>query len=374
MSASVSPKETRPDTSDYREVFLKDLPLIDTRAPTEFSKGSFPTAINLPLMTDGERQKVGTCYKQQGQQAAIALGHQLVQGKVKEERIAAWADFAKSNPTGYLFCFRGGLRSQISQQWLHESGNDYPRITGGYKAMRSFLIEEIKSAVRECRFTIVGGMTGTGKTEVLVQLKNAVDLEGHANHRGSSFGKKATPQPAQISFENALAIDLLKRRATGQQQFVLEDESRLIGRCSVPLSLHREMQHCPIVWLEDTFDKRVERILQDYVIDLCADFTTLHGAEHGPDIYATALRQNLAKIAKRLGGQRFQALDCIMQEALKEQLTIGNTDRHRDWIVALLQDYYDPMYQHQIEQKAGRIRFRGNHQEVVEFLHATGTA
>ncbi|WP_295801650.1 tRNA 2-selenouridine(34) synthase MnmH [uncultured Microbulbifer sp.] len=368
MSKQAPTQQHRPDTDNYREIFLRDLPLIDTRAPVEFNKGSFPNAINLPLMTDIERQKVGTCYKQKGQQAAIALGHELVSGQVKQARIDAWAKFAGAHPDGYLFCFRGGLRSQISQQWLTEAGVDYPRISGGYKAMRTFLIEEIETAVRDCQFTLVGGMTGTGKTEVLMQLDNAVDLEGHANHRGSSFGKRATPQPPQIAFENALAIDFLKRRAAGQDHFVLEDESRLIGRCSVPLPLHQGMATYPLVWLDDTLEGRVERILKDYVIDLCAEFVLEHGTEEGPQVFAGALRQNLANITKRLGGARYQQLDAIMQEALQRQLADGTVDRHRDWISALLRDYYDPMYKHQLDKKAGRIVFRGNQQEVVAYL------
>ena len=247
----------RDNTADYRDIFLNDLPMMDMRAPVEFTKGAFPNAISLPLMTDIERQKVGTCYKQKGQQAAIELGHQLVSGKVKAERVEAWAAFARANPNGYLYCFRGGLRSQIVQQWLKDAGIDYPRVIGGYKAMRTFLIETLDSAVAECDFVIVGGMTGTGKTEVIAALDHSIDLEGHANHRGSSFGKRATGQPAQIDFENRLAIDLLKRRARGQQQFVLEDESRLIGTCSLPLSLHQGMQDYPLVWLEDQSADRV---------------------------------------------------------------------------------------------------------------------
>src|SRR5690554_2900254 len=259
----------RADSSNYRDILLKDLPLMDARAPVEFHKGAFPTAVNLPLINDIERQKVGTCYKQHGQQAAIKLGHRLVGGAVKEERLRAWAAFARANPEGYLYCFRGGLRSQIVQQWLKtEAGIEYPRVVGGYKAMRTFLIETTDRAVAECDFVIVGGMTGTGKTEVIAALDNSIDLEGHANHRGSSFGKRATGQPGQIDFENRLAIDLLKRRARGQSQFVLEDESRLIGACSLPLSLTQGMQRFPIVWLEDSFDNRVQRILRDYVIDL----------------------------------------------------------------------------------------------------------
>lgn len=359
----------RDNCTDYRDLFLHDRPMMDTRAPIEFVKGAFPGVLNLPLMTDIERQKVGTCYKQQGQQAAIELGHQLVSGRSKAERIEAWASFAKAHPDGYLYCFRGGLRSQIVQQWLKsEAGIDYPRVVGGYKAMRNFLLNTTEQVVRECEFVLVGGMTGTGKTEVISQLDNAPDLEGHANHRGSSFGKRASAQPAQIDFENALAVDLLKRRAAGQQQFVLEDEARLIGRCSLPLPLYQGMQHYPLVWLEDSVENRVTRILQAYVVDLCAEFVALEGAEAGFATFAARLRESLANITRRLGGERYQRLAAIMDQALAEQACDGQVDTHRGWIEALLVEYYDPMYVFQRESKAGRIEFAGEQQAVVQYL------
>ena len=175
----------RDNTTNYRDLFLNDIPMMDARAPVEFGKGAFPGVLNLPLMNDVERQKVGTSYKQQGQEAAIKLGHQLVSGELKAERIAAWAAFAKAHPDGYLYCFRGGLRSQITQQWLKdEAGIEYPRVIGGYKAMRTFLLETTEQAVAQCDFVIVGGLTGTGKTEVLAQLANSLDLEGHCQTPG----------------------------------------------------------------------------------------------------------------------------------------------------------------------------------------------
>src|SRR5262245_52432126 len=102
----------RDNTSNYRGLFLDDVPMMDARAPVEFSKGAFPRVVNLPLMNDSERQQVGTRYKQQGPDAAITLGHQLVSGHTKAQRIEAWAAFACAHPDGYLYCFRGGLRSQ----------------------------------------------------------------------------------------------------------------------------------------------------------------------------------------------------------------------------------------------------------------------
>ena len=359
----------RQDCTDYRAIFLNDLPMMDARAPVEFAKGAFPTAINLPLMNDLERQKVGTCYQQHGQAAAIELGHRLVNGDSKAKRIAAWAAFAQAHPDGYLYCFRGGLRSQITQQWLKsEAGIDYPRVVGGYKGMRSFLLETTQQALAECAFVLVGGLTGTGKTEVIDQLGNSLDLEGHANHRGSSFGKHATEQPTQIDFENRLAIDLLKKRAAGIRQFVLEDESRLVGRCAVPHELHEGMQRFPLVWLEDRFESRVERILGDYVIGLCAEFHSVHGEEHGFRLFAERLLQSLGNIHKRLGGERYQSLQALMQAALDEQQRSGAVDLHRGWIEALLRDYYDPMYAYPRASKIERIEFKGDQAAVVAYL------
>ena len=120
---------SRADTEDFTRLFLADTPMMDTRAPLEFEKGAFPHTVSLPLMTDEERTQVGTCYKQQGQDAAITLGHQLVYGEIKQQRLERWLAFARENPDGYLYCFRGGLRSQIVQQWMKDAGCDYPRIT-----------------------------------------------------------------------------------------------------------------------------------------------------------------------------------------------------------------------------------------------------
>ena len=99
-------------------------------------------------MTDEERAQVGICYKQQGQEAAIELGHQLVPGRLKAQRLAQWLEFARRHPEGYLYCFRGGLRSQTVQQWLREAGIDYPLVLGGYKAMRRFLLDELAALWR----------------------------------------------------------------------------------------------------------------------------------------------------------------------------------------------------------------------------------
>ena len=359
----------RDDTADFRHLFLNDVPMMDVRAPVEFNKGAFPGVINLPLMNDSERQQVGTCYKQQGQEAAIELGHRLVSGDIQRQRIQAWAAFTRAHPDGYLYCFRGGLRSQIVQRWLKtEAGIDFPRVIGGYKAMRSFLLDTTQEASMQCDFVVIGGLTGTGKTDVLHQLANGLDLEGHANHRGSSFGKRLAGQPAQINFENGLAIDILKKRARGSCSFVLEDEGRNVGSCSVPLPLRQRMELAPIVWLEDDFDSRVERILRDYVAQQCAEFSAAYGEVLGFQHFAIQLQDSLTRLARRLGGERFQKLLAIMQSALDQQSSHGDLTLHRNWIAPLLREYYDPMYAFQRDSKANRIEFTGNMHAVLTHL------
>lgn len=355
--------------NDYREILLSGAPLIDTRAPIEFSRGSFPGATNLPLMTDEERAQVGTCYKELGQEAAIALGHQLVAGEVRSQRIAAWAEFANTHPEGYLFCFRGGLRSQIVQRWLAETaGVQYRRIEGGYKAMRQFLMATTEAAVEQRSMLVVGGMTGTGKTELLAKLPHAVDLEGCANHRGSGFGKRVSGQPAQIDFEHQIAIRFLQLEAAGFSGYVVEDEGLFVGKCALPEPLYRQMAQVQLVWLEDTFENRVSRILRDYVVDQLADHLGFYGTHDGFGRFETHLQQSLASIHRRLGGERYKRASAFMTDALTTQRLSGVVDGHRLWIELLLREYYDPMYAHQKASKAERIVASGDANELQDFL------
>ena len=244
------------------------------------------------------------------------------------------------------------------QQWLRdEAGIAYPRVTGGYKAMRGFLLDTLDRAIAECDFLVLGGMTGTGKTEVLRRLDDALDLEGHANHRGSSFGKRVSGQPTQINFDNALAIDILRKRAAGHARFVVEDEGQAVGSCSLPPALYQGMQRHGLVWLEDSLENRKQRILRDYVIDLGAEFVAAHGAEQGQALFAQRLRQSLDNIARRLGGERQAPGGHHGRGAARPGA--GPVAGHLGWIEGLLSEYYDPMYVYQRQQKASRIVFAG---------------
>ena len=135
------------DATDYLAILRDNTPLIDLRAPVEFAKGAMPAAINLPLMNDSERAAVGTCYKRDGAEAALRLGHKLVNGDTREQRIAAWVAAHKTAPQALLCCARGGQRSHIVQQWLRERQIDLPLVAGGYKALRQAAIEATQARI-----------------------------------------------------------------------------------------------------------------------------------------------------------------------------------------------------------------------------------
>ena len=355
---------SRPDTDDYRTLFLADAPLMDMRAPTEFAHGAFPAAHSLPLMTDQERAEVGICYKQRGQAAAIELGHRLVSGEVKARRLARWCAFARAHPDGYLYCFRGGLRSQTVQQWLRDAGINYPLVLGGYKAMRRFLLEELERSVGAADLVLVSGKTGTGKTRVIERLSRSIDLEGLAGHRGSTFGQLLEPQPSQIDFENALSIALLKRLNAGNGRVYLEDEGHLIGRVALPQHLRDKMKSAPVLIVEESLEARIDVVVEDYIVDLGIRFAAVYGAG-GTDRHAEKLQQDLGRIRKRLGGARYQQVSDMMREAFDRQMRTGTTAGHRAWIAFLLQRYYDPMYEYQLSRREGVKLFSGTREAVL---------
>ncbi|MFQ3171287.1 MAG: tRNA 2-selenouridine synthase [Oleispira sp.] len=382
----------RQDTDDYETLFLTDTPMFDTRAPIEFKKGAFPFVESLPLMTDVERAKVGTSYKRDGQEAAIKLGHRLVSGKTKDERMALWLEFAKQNPNGYLYCFRGGLRSHTTQAWLAEAGIDYPLVKGGYKAMRRFLIDRLESICdyavdpeRKEKFYIVAGQTGAAKTDLLLKFDNAIDLEGLANHRGSAFGKRAAGQPSQIDFENKLSIDFLRlHHKAPTRPILLEDESHLIGRSALPNKLRSAMQDSPMVVVEADLETRVEHSFSNYILQKLAEWEefsaddskiiSLEGKPYEGDLtafelFSVELKKSMSNIRKRLGGVRYQELAVMLDAALKAH-EAGDNSLHRKWIRVLLREYYDPQYDYLLEQRKERIVFRGNATEVEAYLQA----
>jgi tRNA 2-selenouridine synthase len=344
------------------------MPLLDTRAPVEFKKGAFPNSINIPLMSDSERERVGTCYKQNGKQAAIELGESLVNGVTREKRIELWCEFARANPNGYLYCFRGGLRSQITQRWMQEAGIDFPRVLGGYKAMRRYLIDSLTQSIESSSFYLIAGKTGTGKTRAIEKINRAIDLEALAEHRGSSFGRLPTAQPRQINFENALAIAFLKASDSNDGSIFLEDESKMIGCISLPTTLYEKMKKAPLLIVEESLESRIQVILEDYIDDLGQLFLAV-SPDQGKRLHKNHMLDALNRILKRLGSELHHELTGLMNNAFDSE-SCRTSDAghalHRQWIELLLTQYYDPMYEYQINRREGALLARGNRDDIIE--------
>lgn len=361
-----------PDLDNFQTLFVTDTPLLDVRSPIEFAKGSLPTAINAPLMEDSEREAVGICYQQSGQAAAVQLGHELVTGALKEARVARWKQFAEANPHGALFCFRGGLRSEITQQWLAEAGINYPRIKGGYKSLRQWLSQKTETIIASTSLLLVGGQTGVAKTRLLNEgnagrpIPGSIDLEGLANHRGSAFGRRITAQPTQIAFELAVGVALVQYQTGNHRFLILEDEGRLIGRCALPPPIHASRGQADWVRVEATLSERVNHSYDNYILGNLQEYMAL-GEPRAFEIFSKDLIDALERIRKRLGGKRHTELNRIMLDALTNHRQ-GDPEQHKLWIEALLTDYYDPMYEHQMRQRALAPIFQGTQQEVTEFL------
>lgn len=339
-------------------------PFIDVRAPGEAERGTVPGARNMPILDDAERARVGTTYKQQGQDAAIRVGHRLVSGAVREERVATWAAFAAQHPDAWIFCWRGGQRSAIAAEWLAAAGHTLPRVPGGFKALRNALGEALSAACRDSRpWIILAGRTGSGKTDFLCGVPHAIDLEGLAAHRGSAFGATATEQPAPVTFENALATAWLKHAGP---YLLLEDESRTIGRLALPEDWHLRMQSAPVALLEVDADQRRAHIVREYVeLPLRAGVA--------PEALHARYTAALTRIERRLGGLRRRAVQSALDTAFITGIdTFGafDTAPHTVWVDLLLRDYYDPMYDHQIENKMRRVVIRGDAATLREYFRS----
>lgn len=358
-----------PQIENYKSLFLNEVEMMDVRAPIEFSQGAFPHTVNRPLMSDDEREAVGLCYKKMGQDKAIKLGHELVSGEVKDQRVTDWSNFVKENPKGVLYCFRGGLRSKITQQWIYEkTGIVYPRVKGGYKALRRFLIDELEKSTNTIQPFILGGRTGTGKTILLNKLTAQIDLEGIFNHRGSVFGKHVSPQPSQIDIENQLSIELLKLLDANITNILLEDEAPNIGSRNIPINLHAKMKQSPLILLEESVEDRVEIIFEEYITASLQQYISVYNEDLGFSKWSKELLNSLSRVQRRLGGDRYKAFDKIMQDAITEQLNSGEASKHKEWINKLLVDYYDPMYDYQLTKKMERVVFQGSQKDILEYL------
>lgn len=335
--------------------------LIDVRAPVEVARGALPDAVSLPLMSDAERHAVGVRYAEAGQEAAEALGWALA-GPHLPERTAAWRRVVEAGPTA-VACWRGGLRSRLTLDLIDRP--DVARVAGGYKAIRTLLARDLGAQLARHDVVVVTGLTGAGKTDFLLALDGApgttvLDLEGLARHRGSAFGAEDAPQPSQATFENAVGAAL---RLAPSGLLVVEDESRWVGRRTLPEALHAAMFAAPRIVLEASDAERIARLYAGYVVAP----TERHGAVAARE----RLLGDLARVRKRLGGARHDAIEARIQAAAGAW---HDPDAHAPWIAAMLAEYYDPLYRKALARAPRTVLARGDADALQAFLRARATA
>jgi tRNA 2-selenouridine synthase len=295
--------------------------IIDVRSPKEFNHAHIPDAMSLPLFDDDQRAIVGTTYKKQSREDAIKTALPFFGDKMLTmvQQVEAWVNAFKNEhqaqPIIYVHCWRGGMRSAAVAWLLDLYGFKVGQVIGGYKAYRNWVIAQYN---KKYKLRVLGGYTGSGKTEILHTMKQSgasvIDLEGLAHHKGSAFGALGqAPQPSQEMFENLLSKNLFA--LNDQEPIWLEDESQRIGTVMIPAVFFENMRNSICYFLEIPFEERLIFIVSQY-----------GGFEKEALIAATQ------RIQKRLGGlETKNAITFIEENNIKAAFSI-------------LLKYYDKWY------------------------------
>jgi tRNA 2-selenouridine synthase len=307
--------------------FLKlssTIPVIDVRSPSEFKTGHIPGSYNIPLFDDKERESVGIRYKNEGRSKAILKGLQMT-GPSIHLKLEEALKLSKENKL-LVHCWRGGMRSE-AMAWLFSLADIETQILdGGYKSYRHFVLEKLSE---KHKYIVIGGLTGSGKTEILNYMKNeghqVIDLEKIACHKGSAFGSLGqSDQPTSEHFANLLYHELEKTNKT--KVIWLEDESKSIGSVFLPDQFFFNLRESPVIALIMDVKTRMPRLLKEY------------SAYPGEDLIAS-----IRKIAKRLGGD-------LTAEAIK-QVEESNISR----AIEITLDYYDKTYMFGLKKRPDEL-------------------
>jgi len=294
--------------------------IIDARSPSEFAEDHIPGAINLPVLNDAERERVGTLYKQVSSFEAKKVGAALVSRNIAQHL----EDYFVGKPKAYrplIYCWRGGSRSGSMTHILQKIGFGAMQLDGGYKAYRRHVIAELASLPAQRNFRVVCAPTGSGKSRLLQALANegaqVLDLEALAAHRGSLLG--ALPdqsQPPQKYFESAI-WHALTRFDPARPVFV-ESESKKIGALRVPDALIMTMRASPCVRMEVPLAARVQLLAEDYAHFL-----------HNPEL----INSQLAHLVPLRG-----------RDTITSWQTLANQQAWDQLVATLLEQHYDPAY------------------------------
>lgn len=300
--------------------------ILDVRSPSEFIHAHIPGAISFPLFTDEERKVVGTAYKQQSRETAIKIGLDYFGPKMRKmvEEVEKLLEGRQKKVL--VHCWRGGMRSGGVAWLLDLYGFEVITLEGGYKAFRNWALRQLTQAYH---LKMVGGYTGSGKTEILKILQSkgeqTVDIERLANHKGSALGGiNMPPQPSQEMFENLLAFELSK--LDNIKPIWVEDESQRVGNRNIPNEFMEKMRQAPLYFLDIPFEKRLSYLVDNY-----------------GKLPTEKILNAIVRIKKRLGG--------LDTKNAMNYLVEGQTAKS----FGILLQYYDKTYSRALEKHKGEV-------------------
>lgn len=311
--------------------------IIDVRSESEFAEDHMPGAINLPVLNDAERAKVGTIYKQVCPFDARKIGASLVAQNIARH-LHNHFNAKDKDYRPLVYCWRGGQRSNSMALVLSQIGWYVTVLEGGYKTYRGYVRDRLEHLPAQFTYRILSGLTGSGKTHILRQLATrgvqVLDLEGLANHRGSLLGQewegKPSPQPSQKCFESLLLQQL--QRFDANKSVWVEAESNKIGQVYLPPSLWEQMKQASCIEIELPQPARIDYLIQEYP----------HLVTH-PDL----LKHKLDRLKSRYG-----------REKIKEWYSAIDAGQWHTLVGDLLSSHYDPAYSRSIGQCYSHVERR----------------
>ena len=318
----------RPESSAALLVHGYDT-LIDVRSPSEFAEDHIPGAINLPVLSDAERARVGTIYVQDDAFLARKIGAALV-----ARNSAAHIEGPLAGKQGgwrpLAYCWRGGQRSGSFVSILQQIGWRADVLEGGYRTWRRGVSSALYEAPWPGRVIVLDGDTGTAKTALLARLAErghqVIDLEGLAAHRGSLFGAVDRPQPSQKAFETALFA--ARAAIDPARPLVVEAESSKIGDLLIPPGLWKAMRAAPRIVVEAPVEARARYLVGAYS-DIVAD--------------RPAMRTRIASLRRVAGAEAVARWDDLAR--VGDVVTLA---------AELMERHYDPRYARSRERREGR--------------------
>lgn len=300
--------------------------VIDVRSPSEFADDHVPGAINCPVLSDEERARVGTVYKQVSSFEAKRMGAAMVARNIATHLETRFADRPRQwRPL--VYCWRGGGRSDAMVEVMRRVGWRPVKLEGGYKAYRRSVIAALEVLPAQRTYRAVCGRTGSGKSLLLAALAElgaqVLDLEGLASHRGSVLGEvPRNPQPPQKLFESRVCSALAGFRS--DTPIYVESESRKVGNVQVPGALLAAVRESPCILLETALPLRVA-LLRDEYSHFCRD------PEH--------LCRRLDGLVVHHGAATIARWKALAREGNFEVL-----------VAALLEQHYDPAYDRSMDR------------------------